>query len=58
MTINGVGNDLDGVNASDVQVQFAGDPAGISHQNLLSSRKIGIRNKEVPVLAPPTESQK
>ena len=32
-----------------------GDPAGIYHQNSLSIRKIGIRNKKVPVLDPPTE---
>ena len=54
MTINDVGNNLNGANAIDVQVQFAGDPIGNSHQNLLSSRKIGIRHKEVPLLDPPT----
>ena len=40
---------------SDVQVQFAGDSAGVSHQNLLSGPMIGIRQKEVPVLIPPME---
>ena len=55
MTINASGNDLNRGNTSDVQVQFAGNPAVISHQNLLISRNIGIRHKEVPVFDPPTE---
>ena len=28
MAINDIGNDLNGANASDIQVQFAGNPAG------------------------------
>ena len=55
MTINDVGNDLNGANVSNVQVQFAGDPSVISRQFFFSSRKIGIRHEEVPVLAPPIE---
>ena len=53
--IKDVGNNLNGLNASDIQVQFSGDPAGIYHQNLLSIREIGIRHKEVHVLNPHTE---
>ena len=45
MTIKNVGNDLNREKASDVQVQFADGPSGKTHQNLLSSRMIGIRNK-------------
>ena len=61
LTINGVGKNLIdkvvklktsnvGKNSnretvSDIQVQFAGDSAGISHQNLLSGRMIGIRHE-------------
>ena len=55
MKISEVGNNLYGANTSDVQVQFTGNIAGISHKNLLSSRKIGSRHKEVPVLDCPTE---
>ena len=55
MTINDGGNNLNGANMSDKQVQFAGDPAEISHQNLLSIRKIRIRHEELPLLNPPTE---
>ena len=40
---------------SDAQVQFADDPAGKTHQNLLSNRVIGIRHEEIRVLDPPTE---
>ena len=54
LTINGVGNDSNRAIASDVQVQFLGDSAGISHQNLFSGRMIGIRHEEVPVLVPHT----
>ena len=56
MKINKVINDSNGANTSDIQVQFAGDPSGISHKNVLSSRNIGIRHEEVPVLPPPTET--
>ena len=50
MTIKNARNDLNGANIGDVQVQFLGNPAGKFHQNLLSSQKIRIRHKEVPVL--------
>ena len=40
---------------SDVKVQFVGNSAGISHQNLFSGRMISIIQEEVPVLVPPTE---
>ena len=55
LTINYVRNDSNRMNASDVQVQFAVYPDGISHQNVFSRRKIGIRHKELPVLDPPIE---
>ena len=55
MTINYIGNDLNQENASDVQVQFEVDPAGKTHQHLLSSQMIGIQHDEIPVLSPPTE---
>ena len=38
MTINDIANDLNQANASGVQVQFSDNPAGKTHQNLLSSR--------------------
>ena len=41
---------------SDVQVRFAGDSAGIYHQNFLSSWMIGTRKEEVPMLVPTTET--
>ena len=50
MTIKNARNDLNGANTGDVRVQFLGNPAGKFHQNLLSSQKIRIRHKEVPVL--------
>ena len=49
------GNASNGEISSDVQVQFAGNPAKNSHQNLLNGRIIGIRQEEVPVLVPHTE---
>ena len=52
VTTHDVVTDLSRVNTNDAQFQFSGDTAGISHQNLLSGRKIGIRHKEVPVLSP------
>ena len=55
MKINDAGNNLNGAIASDVQFQFAGNQAGKTNQNLLSSRKIGIRQNDVPVLEPPME---
>ena len=55
LTINNTGNDSNIANASDLQVQFVGNSAGISHQNLLSRRMIGIQHEEVSVLVPPTE---
>ena len=55
MTIKNVGNDLNGENASDLQVQFAGNTGTIPHQNLLSIQKIVIGHKEVPVLYPTME---
>ena len=55
LTINDAGNDVSRVIASDVQVQFAGNSAGISHQNLLSGRMIRIGQDEVPVLVTLTE---
>ena len=36
-------NDSNRANTSDIQVQFAGDPSGISDQSLLSGRTVGIR---------------
>ena len=35
MTINYAGNDLNGANMSDSQVQFAGDPSGTPHLKLI-----------------------
>ena len=55
LTINGIGKNLNRTNVNDVQVQFVGDLAWISHQNLLRIREIRIRHKEVPVLHPPME---
>ena len=55
-TINETRNDIDRSNMSDVQVQFASDPAGKTHQNLLSIQKIRIRQEEVPVLDPLIET--
>ena len=43
LTINNVRNNSNGATPSDVQVQFADDSSGISHQTLLSGRMIGIR---------------
>ena len=50
LTINEVENDSNGVTASDIQVQFSGNPAVISHQNLLSVWAIRTRQEEFPVL--------
>ena len=55
LTIDNVGNDSDKAPESDLQVQFAGFSAGISHQNLLIKRAIGTRQEDVLVLVPPTE---
>ena len=59
VTINKVAYDITAVNTSDAQVKYASDPDriihtsnGITHQNLLSSRTIRIRHKEVYVLPP------
>ena len=52
MTINSVRNNTNQANASGVQVQFADNPAGKTHQNLLISRMIGIWHEEILVLAP------
>ena len=54
-TINNVRNYSNTMNASDVKVQFLGDSARNSHQNLLSGRMIGIKHQEVPGLVLPTE---
>ena len=56
MTINDAGNNLNGVKANVIQVQFEGDPAVKTHQNLLSRQKIRIRHEEFPVLDPPMET--
>ena len=40
---------------SDVQLQFAEDPARKLTKNVLSSHMIGIRHEEIPVLDTPTE---
>ena len=55
MTINDVGNGLNRATMSEVQVQFAGDSAGIYHQKLLSGKMVGIRHEEVLVLVPSTK---
>ena len=55
LTINDSRNNSNRATASDVQVQFVGDSAGIFHQNLLSRRMIEIRHEEVPVLVTPTK---
>ena len=44
LTINNVRNDSNRATVSDIQVQCAGNSAGISHQNLLSRQMIGIRH--------------
>ena len=54
LTINDTGNDSNIANASDLQVQFVGNSAGISHQNLLRGQMISITQDELPVLVPPT----
>ena len=56
ITINDTNKYLNRMNTSDVQVQFAGNTIRKTHQNVLSSRKIGIRHEEVPVLDPLTET--
>ena len=50
MTINDVKYNLNQENASDVQVQFADDPARKTHQILLIGPMIRIRHEEIPVL--------
>ena len=55
MIINGIVYDLNGATASDVQVKFLSNPYEITHQNLLSSRMIGIQHEEVSVLSPLTD---
>ena len=45
LTINDATNDSNGGTMSDVKVQFVGNSAGISHQNLLSGPIIWIRNE-------------
>ena len=50
LTIKNAGNDSNGENARDLQVQFAGNPAENFHKNLLSGWEIGITHEEVPVL--------
>ena len=51
--------ELNATTVSDAQVEFASDPEknthtnnGINQQNLLSSRMVGIRHKEVSVFTP------
>ena len=60
MKINNVGYELNAATASDAQVEFLSNKDkfthtsnGITHQTLLSSWMIRIRNKEVSVLSPP-----
>ena len=55
LTINEVRNDSNRASLSELQFQYVVNTAGISHQNLLSSRKIEIRHKEVLVLDTPME---
>ena len=50
MTIKDTRNNLNQANASDVQVQFADNPAGKTHQNLLSIRMISTLHEEMIVL--------
>ena len=45
LTINDSGNNFNRENVSEIQVQFADDPDGKTHQNLFSSRMIDIRNE-------------
>ena len=59
MTINNIECELNLETVSNAQVKFASNPDGsthtsnvVTHQNLLSSRIIGIRHKEVSVLTP------
>ena len=56
LKINNVRNDSNGATEIDVQAQLADDPAGIYQQKLLSSRVIGIRQEEMPVLVSPKET--
>ena len=44
LTINNVRSDSNRATASNVQVQFTGDSANISYQNLSSRWMIGIRH--------------
>ena len=44
LTINDSGKNFNRENVSEIQVQFADDPDGKTHQNLFSSRMIDIRN--------------
>ena len=55
MAMNDIGNNSNGATASDVQVQFVGNTAGIYHENLLISWAIGMRQEEVPMLVPHKE---
>ena len=45
LTINDSGNNFNRENVSEIQVQFADDPDGKTHQNLFSSRMIDIQNE-------------
>ena len=52
LTINDASNYLNGVKATDIQAQFAGNQSGKPPQNLFSSQMIGIRHEEVTVMVP------
>ena len=61
-TIDDVGYDLNTETKSDAQVEFARDPSktthtsnGITHQKLLSSRKIRICHEDISVFPPLTD---
>ena len=55
MITNDVGNNLNRVNVSYVQVQITNNSSGKTHQNLLSRRMNRIQHEEIPVIDPPME---
>ena len=55
LIINYVRNVSNRATMRDVQVQFLGDPDGISYHSLLSGYMFGIRQEKVPVLVHPAE---
>ena len=55
LTTNDTGNDSSGATVSGIQVKFAVNSAGISHQKLLIRWVIMMIQREVIVMVPPKE---